>query len=119
LKGVIFARENAAEVQTLMSVTKQHAEDFRCESFESLEGVLAFIFEGVVERNRDVLEPIKPSEYFEDFSDMTLNEGLKEIALCFAVGRHSLLLRGSPGSGKSMFASRLPSLLPSELCKHA
>ncbi len=48
----------------------------------------------------------------KNFSDMRLTFELKQAAECIAVGGHSLLMIGSPGSGKTMFAERLPSILP-------
>jgi magnesium chelatase family protein len=47
-----------------------------------------------------------------DYSDMSLTADLEKLAICCATGSHSLLLNGPPGSGKSMFCERLPSLLP-------
>jgi Predicted ATPase with chaperone activity len=43
---------------------------------------------------------------------MTLSPELEKLALTVAVGGHSLLLTGSPGTGKSMFLSRIISILP-------
>ncbi|EHH68553.1 competence protein ComM [Gluconobacter morbifer G707] len=40
---------------------------------------------------------------------MPLGRRALEIA---AAGRHSLLMSGPPGAGKSMLASRLPGILP-------
>jgi magnesium chelatase family protein len=48
----------------------------------------------------------------EDFSDVRGQEFAKRAALISATGFHNLLLEGSPGSGKSMIAKRLPSILP-------
>ena len=47
-----------------------------------------------------------------DFSDMVLSTEQRLLAQVITAGRHSALLRGPPGTGKSMFASRLASLLP-------
>jgi magnesium chelatase family protein len=47
-----------------------------------------------------------------DFDDMVLQPGIELAVLVAASGMHSLLLRGSPGTGKSMLAARLPSILP-------
>ncbi|RZA16212.1 MAG: hypothetical protein EOP10_25010 [Proteobacteria bacterium] len=112
LKGAIFAAENAAEIRALMQVSKLHSKNFQYYCFERLEEVLAFVFDGV----KPFVDPGDEEEFVpvkvKNFDDMYLDDRLQRIAVCFAVGRHSLLLRGTPGSGKSMFASRLPSLLP-------
>lgn len=50
------------------------------------------------------------SYYQHNFDDMLLSEELKLLIICVMTGRHHLLLSGSPGSGKSMLAERLPSL---------
>ena len=46
------------------------------------------------------------------FSDVVAQELAKRAMVIAAVGEHSLLMVGSPGSGKSMLAQRLPSILP-------
>jgi magnesium chelatase family protein len=48
----------------------------------------------------------------EDFSDMYLDQGQRLAAMTVAAGQHSILLTGVPGTGKSMFARRLISLMP-------
>ncbi len=47
-----------------------------------------------------------------DFADMTGARGLKRAILVAAAGRHHVLLYGPPGSGKTMAAHRIPSILP-------
>lgn len=46
------------------------------------------------------------------FDDMVLSEEMERAALVTTVGKHNVLLRGCPGSGKSMWASRLASIQP-------
>jgi magnesium chelatase family protein len=47
-----------------------------------------------------------------DYSDIAGNDLAKRALQVAAAGSHGLLMVGPPGSGKSMMASRLPSILP-------
>lgn len=51
-------------------------------------------------------------EHIADLCDVIGQEGGKRALEIAAAGQHNLLLMGPPGTGKSMLASRLPSLLP-------
>lgn len=48
----------------------------------------------------------------EDFADISGQDGLKRAAEVCAAGFHHLLVVGAPGSGKTMLARRIPSVLP-------
>ncbi|HEX8375881.1 MAG TPA: YifB family Mg chelatase-like AAA ATPase, partial [Geminicoccaceae bacterium] len=63
------------------------------------------------------LAPATPGEvtterFSRDLRDVTGQDRAKRALEIAAAGRHHLFLVGSPGSGKSMLAARLPGILP-------
>ena len=60
----------------------------------------------------DALRSLQESAQIPDFSDLKGQESLRRAAEIAVCGMHSLLIIGPPGSGKTMAARRIPSILP-------
>ncbi|WP_315898251.1 YifB family Mg chelatase-like AAA ATPase [Berryella wangjianweii] len=56
--------------------------------------------------------PPRPCARFPDYREVAGNDFAKRALQIAAAGGHGVLMMGPPGSGKTMLASRLPSILP-------
>ena len=81
-------------------------------SFEDLKSVLHFLRTGEKEPPSEVDIAIMEDEILPDFADVAGQSSARFAAEVAASGGHHLLLIGPPGAGKTMIASRLPTILP-------
>lgn len=107
-KGLIVPKQNIREAAVVNNLEVY--------GMESLVDVLHF-FNGtktfeptVVDTRREFYE--QQSNFDLDFADVRGQETVKRALEVAAAGGHNLIMIGPPGSGKSMMAKRLPSILP-------
>lgn len=67
--------------------------------------------------NNETLEPLE--NMLDDLSDVVGQHHAKRAIEIAAAGGHNLILLGPPGTGKTMLATRLPTILPSMTEKEA
>ncbi|MEE3419592.1 MAG: YifB family Mg chelatase-like AAA ATPase [Lachnospiraceae bacterium] len=103
---LLVPRDNLAEARSV--------EGLRVMGFSTLREAIDFLADDVIPSSNDMETPRQVlNSYGVDFRDIRGQSSAKRAALIAVTGFHNLLLVGPPGSGKSMLASRIPTILPS------
>lgn len=113
LHGVVVPEASLKELKVLTTLNLAGMDHLQVIGFRSLAQVLAWVFEGApgTTYSETPLDHVDWAREAPNFDDMLLTPDLCTLATAVAAGEHSVLLRGTPGCGKSMFAMRLRSIL--------